>query len=327
MKLKLFYRLAAAAVCAMALSASAQPLCVSKPVTLLVPYPAGGLSDVIARSINQPLSKLLGQPVLVDNLGGAGGSIAANKVLAAPADGHMLFLGSPNEVILTPLASAAVKLKYDQFTLIGQVTVNPLILLVRKELPVNSVDELITYARNPANKSLSYGSVGYGSLYHFASEDLAARTGTTMLHVPYKGGAPLVQDLGAGLVDFTMLPWATMYRGMADQGRLKIVAWVGSRRESFAPDVPAFAEGKLLKDFEYSTWAGLMVRKETPAATASCLHKALSATLEQPEVQKAILATGSKPAATRTLDESARQFAAEATRFQTLAKAIKLEPQ
>jgi tripartite-type tricarboxylate transporter receptor subunit TctC len=199
--------------------------------------------------------------------------------------------------------------------------------LARKNIAVQSLDELIAYARNPANKSLSYGSVGYGSLYHFASEDLAARTGTSMLHVPYKGGAPLLQDLGAGLVDFAMLPWATMYRGLAEQGRLKIIGWVGPRRESLAPDVPAFGEGTLLKDFEYATWAGLMVRKETPSATASCLHRALTAALEQPEVQKAILATGSKPAVPHTLEESARQFAAEATRFQSLAKAIKLEPQ
>ncbi len=169
--------------------------------------------------------------------------------------------------------------------------------------------------------------MGYGSLYHFAGEDLAARTGANLLHVPYKGGAPLIQDLGAGQVDFSMLPWASMYRGLAEQGRLKIVGWVGPRREEFAPEVPAFGEGKQLKDFEYATWAGLMVRKETPAATVSCLQKALNATLEQPEVKKAILATGSKPAPARTLDESARRFSSEAARFQALARSIKLEPQ
>lgn len=301
--------------------------CVSRPVTLMVPYPAGGLSDVIARSIHLSLSKQLGQPVLVENLGGAGGAIAAQKVLAAPADGHMVFLGSPNEVILTPLANAAVKLRHDQFRLLGPVTFNPMVLLARKDLPAQSIDELITLARTPGGKPLSYGSVGYGSLYHFAGEDLSTRVGVAMLHVPYKGGAPLLQDMGAGLVDFTMMPWATMYRGLADQGRLKILGWVGPRREKFAPEAPAFAEGRLLKDFEYSTWAGLMVRKETPDATAVCLHQALTTTLEQPEVQQAILSTGSMPAAARTLDESAKQFAAEAARFQALAKRINLQPQ
>lgn len=325
--LRFSFKLASLALCAAVAGVPAQASCVSKPVTLLVPYPAGGASDVIARSLNQALSNQLGQPVLVDNLAGAGGTIAAQKVLAAPPDGHMVFLGSPNEVILTPLANAAVKLRHDQFRLLGPVTFNPLVLLARKDLPAQSIDEMITYARNPANKPLSYGSVGYGSLYHFAGEDLAARTRTTMLHVPYKGGAPLLQDMGAGLVDFTLLPWSTSYRGLADAGRLKILGWVGPRRESLAPDVPAFGEGKLLKDFEYTTWAGLMVRKDTPPATVACLHQALGAALAQPEIQQALAATGSRPAAPRSLDESAQMFAAEAARFQALAKSINLQPQ
>ncbi len=133
--------------------------------------------------------------------------------------------------------------------------------------------------------------------------------------------------MGANLVDFTMMPWATMYRGLADQGRLKILGWVGPHREALAPEVPAFGEGKLLPGFEYATWAGLMVRKETSNATAACLHQALAATLQQPEVQQAILATGSKPAAPRSLEESAREFTAEAVRFQALAKSINLQPQ
>ncbi|MDM0109661.1 tripartite tricarboxylate transporter substrate binding protein [Variovorax sp. J22R24] len=313
--------------CGVALVGPAAAACVYRPVTLLVPYPAGGLSDVIARTLNVPLSQQLGQPVLVENLGGAGGSIAAQKALSAPADGHMLFLGSPNEVILTPLANAAVKLRHDQFTLVGPVTVNPLVLLVRKDLPVRSVDELVTYARNPANKPLSYGSVGYGSLYHFAGEELSARVGVQMLHVPYKGGAPLLQDMGSGQVDFTMMPWATMYRGLAQDGRLRIAGWVGPRRDELAPDVPAFGEGTLLKDFEYSTWAGVMVRKETPPATLACLHQALSNVLTQPEIKQAILNTGSRPAAPQSLDESARRLVAEAARFQALAKTIHLQPQ
>lgn len=313
--------------CSAVLAGNAAAACVSKPVTLLVPYPAGGLSDVIARTLNQPLSQQLGQPVLVDNLGGAGGSIAAQKVLSAPADGHMLFLGSPNEVILTPLANAAVKLRHDQFTLVNPVTVNPLVMLVRKDLPVRNIDELVTYARNPANKPLSYGSVGYGSLYHFAGEDLSARIGAPMLHVPYKGGAPLLTDMGAGQVDFTMMPWGTMYRGLEKDGRLRILGWVGSNRDELAPDVPAFGEGTLMKNFEYSTWSGVMVRKETPPATLSCLHQALTAVLTQPEVKKAILDTGSRPAAPQSLDESARKFSAEAARFQALAKSIQLQPQ
>lgn len=301
--------------------------CLSRPVTLMVPYPAGGLSDVIARSLSQPLSKQVGQPVVVENLGGASGSIAAQKVLAAPADGQMIFMGSPNELILAPLATAAIKVRHTQFQSLGPVTGNPLTLLVRADLPVTSFDELITYARDPRNKQLSYGSVGTGSLYHFAAEDLSARAGISMLHVPYKGGAPLLQDMGAGLVDLAIFPWATQYRGLAGQGRLKILAMASRTRESLAPDVPATGESRLLKDFEFSTWAGFFVRKETPASTVACLHEALARTLVQPEVKQAILATGSNPVNALPLDAAQRLMADEAARFQALAKSIKLEPQ
>jgi tripartite-type tricarboxylate transporter receptor subunit TctC len=307
-------------------AAAAHANCVSKPVTLVVAYPAGGLSDVIARSLNTSLSKQLEQPIVIENLAGASGSIAAQKVLSAPADGHMLFLASPNEVILGPLANAAIKVRHDQFRLLNQVSINPLVLLGRRDLSANNMDELITLART-SGKPLTYGSVGYGSLYHFAGEDLAAQTGTQMLHVPYKGGAPLLQDLGGGVVDFTMLPWGTMFRGMSEQGRLKILGWLAPQRDSLATDLPAVGEGKLLKRFEYSTWAGLMVHKDTPPATLACLHKALSATLGQPEIQQSILATGSRPAPVQTLEASARLLDAEAQRFQALAKRINLQPQ
>jgi len=317
--------LALAAFCA--IQAHASDACVSKPVTLVVPYPAGGLSDVIARTLHSALSRQLNQPVLVENLSGASGSIAANKVLSAPADGHTVFLGSPNEVILAPLANAAIKLRHDQFRVLNPVTYNPLVLLARRDLPAQNVDELIALARTPGNKPLTYGSVGYGSLYHFAGEDLAEQTRAPLTHVPYKGGAPLLQDLGGGVLDFVMLPWGTMYRGMAEQGRLKIMGWVAPQRDALAPDVPAFGEGKLLKGFEYSTWAGLMVRKETPAATLACLHQALATVLNQSEIQQALAGTGSRPAKPQTLETSARQFDAEALRFQALAKRVNLQPQ
>src|SRR5437868_2121305 len=127
-----------------------------KPVNLMVPYPAGGPSDVIARIFSAPLGKELGQPVLVENLGGAAGAVAAQKVLAAPADGYYLFQGSPNEVILAPLANVAVKLKAEDFRLVHPVAESVMVFLVRKDLPVNSVDELIALARKSGDKPLTY---------------------------------------------------------------------------------------------------------------------------------------------------------------------------
>ena len=118
----------------------------TKPVTLMVPYPPGGLSDSIARALSTPLGKALGQPVIVENLGGVSGTLAAQKLLNTPADGSMIFLGSPGELILPPLANAAVRYRTEDFRMLTQLTVNPLVLVARKDLPANTVDELVALA-------------------------------------------------------------------------------------------------------------------------------------------------------------------------------------
>ena len=160
-----------------------------KPVNLMVPYPAGGPSDAIARIFNQPLGRDLGQQVLVENLGGVSGALAAQKVLAAPADGHYVFQGSPNEVILAPLANAAVRLKTEDFRLVHPVADAVMVFVTRKDLPVSSVDELIALARKSGDKPLTYGSVGIGSLYHLILEDVQALT--------FTGGLPRPTQLRA----------------------------------------------------------------------------------------------------------------------------------
>lgn len=316
--------LAAAAIApAMAGAADAYP---AKPVVLMVPYPAGGLSDSIARSLNTRLSKALGQPVLVENLGGVSGAIAAQKVLNAPADGYMIFLGSPNEVILSPLSNAAVKLRTEDFQLLTPVTVNQLVMIARPDLPVRTVDELIALARaNPA-KPLTYGSVGPGSMYHLVTEDMAKKTRIGVSHIPYKGMAPLMQDLAGKNVDFAILPYATSFRGLADQGRLKLVGWAGNRRSKVDPAIPAFGEGTLLKDFDQATWSGIMVRQGTPAAVVARLHQALVETLQDPQVVRGLEATGAEVARVSSVEEAQRFLQAETTKFRTMAKRIDLQP-
>lgn len=162
----------------------------NKPVNLVVPYPAGGLSDVLARMVNQPLSKQLHQPVIVENLGGASGAIAAQKVLAAPSDGYQIFQGSPNELILGPLSNAAVKFKSEDFRMIHMLGTSSLAVYTRPDFPASNMDELVDYARKAAaaGKPMTYASVGNGSMYHLLGEQLSKITGVPMLHVPYKGG-------------------------------------------------------------------------------------------------------------------------------------------
>jgi tripartite-type tricarboxylate transporter receptor subunit TctC len=302
----------------------------SKPVVMMVPYPAGGLSDVIARVVNDPLSKQLGQPVPVENLGGASGTLAAQKVLNAPADGYYLFQGSPNELVLAPLANATVRFKSEDLRLVQLIGVAPMVILARKDLPANTADELAALARNVSRiQPLTYGSVGIGSLYHVLGEHMAQTLGAHMLHVPYKGGAALMQDLGGGQLDFVILPVSQQQIALAEQGRIKILASINATRTDLAAlkNIPTVNEGKLLKGFNFSTWTGYFVRKDTPKAVMEQLSKALGAVLSEPAVRTQLEAQNMLVAQPMTLAEASKAYAGETARFRAIAKAINLQPQ
>jgi tripartite-type tricarboxylate transporter receptor subunit TctC len=299
----------------------------AKPLTLMVPYPSGGPSDAIGRIFSTPLGKELGQPVLVENLGGASGAIAAQKVLAAPADGYYVFQGSPNEVILSPLANASVRLKAEDFRLVAPVADAVMVVLTRKDLPVNNVDELVALARKSADKPLSYGSVGVGSLYHFIMENVQQVTGIKATHVPYKGNAPLLQDIGGGQVDFAVLVYSAAMGAMADQGRLKVIGQLGAHRSELLKNVPTVGEGQALKNFHYTTWTGFMVPKATPEPVVQRLHAAIGKMLKDPSVQSQLTLQTQVPSAPMSLAEAAGYFEAETARYRGLAKSINLQPQ
>ena len=299
----------------------------TRPVNLMVPYPAGGPSDAIARIFFNPLGKELGQQVLVENLGGVSGALAAQKVLAAPADGQFVFQGSPNEVILSPLANAAVKLKTEDFRLVHPVADAVMVFVTRKDLPVASVDELIALARNSGDKPLTYGSVGIGSLYHLILENVQAQTGVKLAHVPYKGNAPLLQDLAGGQVDFAVLVYSAGMGALAEQGRLKVIAQLGAQRSELLKNVPTASEGKALKHFSYKIWTGFMVPKTTPEDIVVKLHAAIGKTLQDPAVRTALAAQTQVASAPMTLAESAKFFEAETVRYRAIARQINLQPQ
>ncbi len=299
----------------------------NKPINLMVPYPAGGPSDAIARIFNNQLGKELGQQVLVENLGGVSGALAAQKVLSAPADGYNIFQGSPNEVILSPLANAAVKLKTEDFRLVHPVADAVMVFVTRKDLPVNSVDELIALARKSSDKPLTYGSVGIGSLYHLILENVQATTGVKLAHVPYKGNAPLLQDIGGGQVDFAVLVYSAAMGALAEQGRMKVIGQLGAQRSDLLKNVPAANEGQALKNFSYKIWTGFMVPKNTPEDVVNRLHAAIGKTLQDPAVRSQLAAQTQVAAAPMTLAESARFFETETSRYRNIAKQINLQPQ
>jgi tripartite-type tricarboxylate transporter receptor subunit TctC len=305
----------------------------NKPVNLMVPYPAGGVSDAIARIVSPALSKqLAGQQVIVENLGGVSGALGAKKVLDAPSDGYYLFQGSPNEVILAPLANAAVKFKTEDFRLVQMIGVAPITIMTRKDLPANNVEELVALAKKASaeGKSLTYGSVGHGSFYHVLGEHFGDVIGAKMTHVPYKGGAPLMQDLGGGQVDMTILVTSTQAVGMEEAGRIKLLATLapaGKVEVPFLKKYPSAADSKSLKDFAFNIWTGYMVKKDTPEPIVAQLNKALAATLGDPAVREQLEKLGMVVAPVTSADDAQKEYMAQTARFRSIAKAIKLEAQ
>ena len=301
----------------------------SKPVTLMVPYPAGGLSDVIARTVNTTLAKNMGQPVLVENLGGASGAIGAQKVLSAPSDGQMIFQGSPNELILAPLAISAVKYKSEDFRLVQMIATAQIGFVTRKDLPVNTVDEFLDNARKEASggRPITYASVGPGSFYHLLGEHLSKVTNIPMTHVPYKGGAPALQDVLGGQVDIFLAPMGKANVEMQKQGKLKVLAMLSSERIEAFKDYPAISESKSLKNFAFNIWTGYFVKKDTPEPVVQAIYKAITDSLSDPAVRTGLEANSQVVAKPLSLQAVDKAYVDGTAQFRAIAKAVNLQPQ
>lgn len=310
----------------LAASAMAQS---GKPVTLMVPYPAGGVSDVIARIVSPVLARHLERNVIVENLGGAGGAIAAQKVLNAPADGNLIYQGSPNELILTPMAVAAVKHRSENFRPVQSITLNEMIVFARKDLPVGNGDELAAYAAKMAKEGrpLTYASVGPGSLYHVLGEQMSKVLNVPLTHVPYKGGAPATQDLMGGLVDIFITPYGKSYVELVNSGKIKAVAALSAERQAAFKSVPTLNESKALKGFVFDTWQSYFVRKDTPEPVVQALHKALSEVANDAGVRASLEAQGMIVPKPVPLDKVSKTYADEVAQYRAIAKSINLQAQ
>jgi tripartite-type tricarboxylate transporter receptor subunit TctC len=302
----------------------------TKHVTLLVPYPPGGLSDVIARFVAKPLKETVGQPVIVDNMGGANGSIAAQRVLNAQPDGYLVYQGSPNELILAPLAMQGVKYKSEDWRMVQIIGSFPMAVIARKDLPANNIDELVALAKkaDAEGKPLTYGSVGIGSLYHVVGEHFAQSIGVKMTHVPYKGGAPMMQDMAANLVDVAFFVVDSRLPADVDQGRLKVLATMaepGKPEAEFLKKYPSINESKSVKDFAFSTWTGYFVRKDTPEPVVATLNKSFAAAMSDPDAKKRLEDLGGRVPPMMSVSDAQKEYEKQTARFRAIAKSIKLE--
>ena len=299
----------------------------SKPISLIVPYPSGGPSDFFARKLQPEASARLGQTMVIENVGGAGGSIGLARVVNAPADGYMLALGSPMELVLAPMAIQGVKYKAEDFTLVAQFANTTTILAVRNSLNVKNLDELLALARKKSGNPLSYGSVGQGSLYHLIGERFSQLTKVEMLHVPYKGIAPLLTDLMGGQIDMAFLPMAGSIPQTIMDGKIQGLAVTAKAPHPLFKQFPAMATMKGLESMEFNIWSGVQVHKSTPENVINTLNKAFYAAAEIPETRKAFEASGNVVISARSPAELAKIYQAEIELYRGIARSINLQPQ
>jgi tripartite-type tricarboxylate transporter receptor subunit TctC len=301
----------------------------TRPVTLMVPYPAGGLSDNIARRVNVPLGAALGQPAIVDNLGGGSGSIAAQKVLNGPSDGYLVFQGSPNELILAPLAISAIKYKPESFRQIHRIALAPMAIFVRPGFPAKTADELAAHAAKVAKegKPMTYASVGMGSFYHLLGAKMSKDLGVEMTHVPYKGAADAQRDLFTDLVDIFITPYGVAQVELVKQGKLRALAVLTPARQRLMPEVPSTTESKALKAFTAEIGTGYFVKRDTPEPVVQALHQALQKTLGDTQLRAGLFAMGQETSPLQTLAEADQAYKAEISAYQAIARSINLQAQ
>jgi len=283
---KLIAGAAGAALCAAAVAAQPYP---TKPITLVNPYAAGGPADTLGRALARELEKQLGQPVVVENKGGGGASIGASVVARAAPDGYTLLLGTAAAHIVTPLMQHTPYDGVQDFRFIGIVGNQPNMLVVHPKLGVKSVDELIALARKEPGQ-LNYGSAGPGSSPHLGAELFRQRAGIELMHIPYKGAAPAINDLVGGQVDMAVLNLAASLPFIKD-GRLVALAYAAKERSPLLPAVPTLAEAGI-RDAESASWYSLAAPADTPDAVIERLNQAVNAVNQDPAYRQLMGAQG-----------------------------------
>lgn len=261
----------------------------SKPLRLIVPFPPGGGNDILARTVGQRLADVVGQQVIVDNRGGAGGALGAQIAINAAPDGYTLFLGSVGNLAQNPVLQE--KPAYDpvrDFAPVALLATSVFVLAVNNAVPAKSVQELIALAKAKPGV-LNYASAGNGSSLHLAAEIFKHATATNIMHVPYKGATPAFTDMIAGQVQMiiTTMPAALPHiRG----GKVRALGTSGRKRAPVLPDVPTIAE--TVPGFEVLNWQGMTAPAKTPAAIVQALHTHLTAALKRPGMSEALFVQG-----------------------------------
>jgi tripartite-type tricarboxylate transporter receptor subunit TctC len=323
-----FRRAALAAIAATLVPAAALAQASSyptKPITIIVPFSAGGGVDVMTRLLAEKLRASLGQVVNVDNKAGGSGMIGTVAVVRAPADGYTLLMATAGETAINPHVHKA-RMQYAPDKDLAPITLVvkvPNVVVVSPKLPVKTVAELVAYAKANPGK-ISYGSSGIGNPQHLAGELLEQLSGTPFTHVPYRGAANQMTDTAGGSIDMTFVSLAGAKPFIKD-GRVRAIAMTSPTRSSLAPELPAVAETKGLESYSLENWFGLFAPAATPPAVIQKLNAAVSEALKDPDLIKRLHELGGEPT-----PMAAAQFKGfiqtESARFAKLVETAKITP-
>jgi len=295
----------------------------NRPLSFIVPYAAGGASDIAARLINAEMAKRMGQPVVVENIAGVGGSLGVQKFLSASADGHTLLYGSLSEAILVPSINPNAPYKADDLLPVALTGKTPVAFIARKDFPGQSLDDLIALARKSPGR-LSYGSPGIGTFQHVMAETLKDRAGVFMVHIPYRGGQQIVTDVMGGQIDIgvTSVPNVAP---MVAAGRLKVLGVSSAARVAALPEARGFGETPALKGLDLQTWGMVFVHPRTPEVIVAQLNATVNEVLQVPAVREARAKGGSELAAPLSPAAALAFYRAERDTYRPIAKRIKPE--
>ncbi len=292
-----------------------------QPIRMVVGFPAGGPTDVAARVIADKLARSMGQPVIVDNRPGANATIAAEAVARAKPDGYTILMAATNHTINAVLYK---NLKFDSekgFAPITEVAVAPTVLVVNPRFPAKTLPEFIALVRAKPGK-YSYASAGSGGTPHLSAEMFKQLTGTSMLHIPYKGAAPAVADLLGGQVDLYFATLGSVLPQLQG-GQLRAIAVAAPRRSKLLPQVPTFLEGGV-EDFRLDSWYGLLAPAGTPSGIVDRLYTEISKAVNSTDYQEKLENAGLEPVKDSNPQRFAEQISEEITAFRKVVRASNL---
>ncbi|HEV2575419.1 MAG TPA: tripartite tricarboxylate transporter substrate binding protein [Beijerinckiaceae bacterium] len=297
-----------AAVVGLGGPAAAQGTYPSRPITLVIAYPAGGGADITARVGTPFLEKYFGQSIVVENVGGASGAIGAMKVATSAPDGYTLLFGTTNEMIVTPLVNPATRYRVADFEPVALIARSTAVLFGRNGLPANTLDELIEYGRAHPD-GLSLAQPGVGTFQYLAAVLSMQKAGLKVRYVAYRGAGPILQDIGAGHVDLAVAVLASVDQQLST-GQMKAFGMLRAERDPQRPDVPTVNESKYLKGIDASFWTALFAPKGTPKEIVDKLNAAVAAMNADPatlELRKTSLEVPAPPSPPQAFGQFLKQ--------------------